>query len=101
MGLTNLEQIVQSIFKIFTNRAFNGSISTGASYVALATDVPARIVYISNTTGKTIYVRQNAQDLYLPDGAIFPFNNISNLNTISVKASDNTTGLTVTYRYEL
>jgi hypothetical protein len=101
MGLTNLEQIVQSIFKIFTTRAFNGRISTGADYVALAADVPARIVYISNTTGEVLYVRMDTKDLYLPDGAIFPFNNISNLNTISVKTASSTASLTVTYRYEL
>lgn len=100
--MTTLEELIKSILAIFTKKGANGSVVTTASYVALVTtSTPARIVYISNTTGKTIYVRQDGQDLYLPDGAIFPFNNISDLNTISVKASDNTTGLTVTYRYEL
>ena len=100
--MTTLEQLVKSILAIFTRIAINGSVTTTASYATIVTQsTPARIVYIANTTGKTIYVRQDGKDLYLPDGAIFPFNNISDLNTISLKASDNTTGLTVTYRYEL
>jgi hypothetical protein len=101
MGLTNLEQIVQSIFKSFTTRAFNGSVTTGADYVALATDAPARLVYISNTTGEVLYVRLDGKDIYLPDGAMFPINNISNLNTVFVKTAAPTAGLTVTFRYEL
>jgi hypothetical protein len=101
MGLTNLEQIVQSIFKSFTTRAFNGSVTTTTGYVALATDTPARIVYISNTTGEVLYVRLDGKDIYLPDGAIFPINNISNLNTVFVKTAASTAGLTVTFRYEL
>ena len=100
--MTTLEELIKSILAIFTKKAFNGSVMTAAIYVPIVTvSTPARIVYISNTTGKVIYVRQDGQDLYLPDGAIFPFNNISDLNTISLKASDNTINLTVTYRYEL
>jgi hypothetical protein len=100
--MTTLEELIKSILAIFTKKAFNGSVMTTAIYVPIVTvSTPARIVYISNTTGKVIYVRQDGKDLYLPDGAIFPFNNISDLNTISLKASDNTDGLTVTYRYEL
>jgi len=100
MGLTNLEQLVQSIFKSFTTRAFNGSVTTGASYVALATDAPARLVYVSNTTGEILYVRLDGKDIYLPDGAIFPINNISNLNTVFVKTAASAVA-TVTFRYEL
>lgn len=100
--MTTLEQLVKSILAIFTRNAFNGSVVTATNYVNLVTQpTPARIVYISNTTGKTIYVKEDGQDLYVPDGAIFPFNNISDLSTISLKTSDNTSGLTVTYRYEL
>lgn len=101
MGSTNLEQIVQSIFKIFTTKAFNGSVTTAADYVALAADVPARLVYISNTTGKVLWVKMDNKAFYLPDGALFPFNNISNLNTVFIKTFDGTAALTVTYRYEL
>lgn len=100
--MTTLEELVKSILAIFTRNAFNGSVTTTTGYVTIVSQsTPARIVYISNTTGKTIYVKQDGQDLYVPDGAIFPFNNISNLNTISLKTSDSTSGLTVTYRYEL
>lgn len=100
MGLTNLEQLVQSIFKSFTTRAFNGSVTTGAGYVALNGDAPARIVYISNTTTEILYVRLDGKDLYLPSNAIFPINNISNLNTVFIKTATGATA-TVTFRYEL
>lgn len=100
MGLTNLEQLVQSIFKSFTTRAFNGSVTTGASYVALNGDAPARLVYISNTTTEVLYVRLDGKDIYLPSNAIFPINNISNLNTVFVKTATGAVA-TVTFRYEL
>jgi hypothetical protein len=32
---------------------------------------------------------------------MFPFNNIADLSTVSLKASDSTAGLTVTFRYEV
>jgi|TARA_R110000772_G_scaffold97626_2_gene196971 hypothetical protein len=100
MGLTNLEQLVQSIFKSFTTRAFNGSVTTGASYVALNGDAPARLVYISNTTTEVLYVRLDGKDIYLPSNAIFPINNISNLNTVFVKTATGAVA-TITFRYEL
>jgi hypothetical protein len=100
--MTLLESLVKTILAIFTSKAANGSVTTTSSYVALVTQsTPARIVYISNTTGKVLYVKQNGADIYLPDGAIFPLNNISDLNTISVRTSDSTAALTVTFRYEL
>ena len=99
MGVTNLEQLVQSIFRVFTSIAGNGSVTTGAGYVALNADTPARIVYISNTTGEVLYVRIDNKDIYLPDGAIFPINNISNLNTVSIKTATGTPAI-VTFRYE-
>jgi hypothetical protein len=100
--MTYLESLVKTILAIFTSKASNGSVTTAADYVALTSvSTPARIVYISNTTGKVLYVKQDAKLLYLPDGAIFPFNNISDLNTISIRTSDSTASLTVTFRYEL
>ncbi len=52
---------------------------------------------------KTLWVSSDGGNTYLalPDGALFPFNNIADLSTISLKASDNTAGLTVTFRYEV
>jgi hypothetical protein len=66
----------------------------------LAADAPARLVYISNTTNEVLYVRLDGKDLYLPSNAIFPINNISNLNTVFVKTATGATA-TVTFRYEL
>ena len=100
--MTTLEALVKTILAIFTSKAANGSVTTSTDYVALVSiPTPARIVYISNTTGKVLYVRQNGAVFYLPDSTIFPFNNISDLNTIFVKTSDGTGSLTVTFRYEL
>lgn len=103
MGLTNLEALISSLIGFYTRRAANGSVTTTANFVQLsATSVPAQLVYISNTTGKTIWVSTNAGTTYLalPDNSIFPFNNIADLSAVWLKASDNTAGLTVTYRYE-
>lgn len=104
MGLTNLESIITSLIGFYTRRGYNGSVTTTSSYVRLsATSVPAQLVYISNTSGKTLYVSSDngTTFLALPDGAIFPFNNIGDLSTLALKASDNTAGLVVTFRYEV
>lgn len=103
MGLTNLEALISSLIGFYTRRGVNGSVTTTANFVQLSTtSVPAQLVYISNTSGKTLFVSTNGGSTYLslPDGAIFPFNNIADLSTVSLKASDSTVGLTVTFRYE-
>lgn len=98
--MTTLESILNSIFRVFTKNAKNGSVQTGASFVYLgASTVQARIVYISNTSGETLLVKQNGVDFILPDGAIFPFNNISCLSDISIKVS-NDSEATISFRYE-
>jgi hypothetical protein len=98
--MTTVEAILNSIFKVYTTNAKNGSITTGGSYTALGNGtVRARIVYISNTSGETLLVRQGGVDFILPDGAIFPFNNISTLADISVKVSDDSE-TTISFRYE-
>lgn len=104
MGLTNLEALITSLVGFYTRRGYNGSVVTTANFVQLSsTSVPAQLVYISNTTGKTLWVSSDNGNTYLalPDGALFPFNNIADLSTISLKASDDTAGLIVTYRYEI
>lgn len=103
MGLTNLEALISSLIGFYTRRAVNGSVTTLDTFVQLVTvPTPAQLVYISNTTGKTLLVSQDAGTTYLalPDGAMFPFNNIADLSTIWVKTSDDTIDLEVTYRYE-
>lgn len=103
MGLTNLEALLSSLIGFYTRRAVNGSVTTTANFVQLSTtSIPAQLVYISNTTGKTLLVSQDAGTTYLalPDNSIFPFNNIADLSAVWVKVSDNTAGLTVTFRYE-
>ena len=104
MGLTNLESLITSLIGFYTRRGYNGSVVTTANFVQLSTtSIPAQLVYVSNTSGKTLWVSTNGGTTYLalPDGAMFPFNNIADLSTISLKASDNTAGLTVTFRYEV
>jgi hypothetical protein len=104
MGLTNLESLITSLIGFYTRRGYNGSVVTTANFVQLSsTSIPAQLVYVSNTTGKTLWVSTNGGTTYLalPDGAVFPFNNIADLSTISLKASDNTADLTVTFRYEI
>jgi len=104
MGLTNLEALITSLIGFYTRRGYNGSITTLETFVPLSdVSVPAQLVYVSNTTGKTLYVSTNGGSTYLelPDGAIFPFNNIADLSTVSVKVSDDTIDLTVTFRYEI
>lgn len=103
MGLTNLEALISSLIGFYTRRAANGIVTTATSFKQLVTvSTPAQLVYISNTTGKTLLVSQDAGTTYLalPDGAMFPFNNIADLSTIWIKTSDNTSGIEVTYRYE-
>lgn len=103
-GQTNLELAINSLLGFYTRRGKNGSITTTANYVPLVVlPTPAQLVYISNTSGKTLNVSSDngATFLALPDGAIFPFNNIGDLSSISVRASDSTTGLVVTFRYEI
>lgn len=104
IGLTNLEAQIQTLVGFYTRRGYNSSVSTLETFVPLSTEsIPAQLVYISNTTGKTLYVSTNGGTTYLaiPDGAIFPFNNIGDLNAVSLKASDDTIDLIVTYRYEI
>ena len=79
MGLTNLESLITSLIGFYTRRGYNGSVVTTANFVQLSsTSIPAQLVYVSNTTGKTLWVSTNGGTTYLalPDGAMFPFNNI-------------------------
>jgi len=104
MSLTNLEAQIQSLLGFYTRRGYNGSVTTDITYVPLSsTSVPAQLVYVSNTTGKTLNVSTDngITFLALPDGAIFPFNNIGDLRGVWIKTDDNSTGLTVTFRYEV
>jgi len=104
IGLTNLEAQIQTLVRFYTRRGYNGSVVTTANFVPLSTEsIPAQLVYISNTTSKVLYVSTDGGNTYLslPDGAIFPFNNIGDLNAVSVKVSDNSIDLIVTYRYEI
>jgi hypothetical protein len=104
MGLTNLESLIFSLIGFYTRRGYNGSVTTLETFVPLSeVSVKAQLVYISNTTGKTLLVSTDGgtTSLALPDGAIFPFNNIADLSTVSVKISDDTIDLTVTFRYEV
>lgn len=104
MGLTNLESLIFSLIGFYTRRGYNGSVTTLETFVPLSeVSVKAQLVYISNTTGKTLLVSTDGgtTSLALPDGAIFPFNNIADLSTVSVKISDDTIDLAVTFRYEV
>ena len=104
MGLTNLESLITSLVGFYTRRGYNGSVVTTDNFVQLSsTSVPAQLVYISNTTGKILWVSTDGGSTYLelPDGAIFPFNNIADLSTISVRVFDDTADLIVTFRYEI
>jgi hypothetical protein len=104
MGLTNLESLIFSLIGFYTRRGYNGSVTTLETFVPLSeVSVKAQLVYISNTTGKTLLVSTDGgtTSLALPDGAIFPFNNIADLSTVSVKISDDTIDLVVTFRYEV
>jgi hypothetical protein len=104
MGLTNLESLIFSLIGFYTRRGYNGSVTTLETFVPLSeVSVKAQLVYISNTTGKTLLVSTDGgtTSLALPDGAIFPFNNIADLSTVSVKVSDDTIDLNVTFRYEV
>ena len=104
MGITNLEALITSLVGFYTRRGYNGSVVTTANFTPLSNvSVPAQLVYVSNTTGKTLWVSTDNGVTYLalPDGAMFPFNNIANIAAVWVKASDATTGLTVTFRYEV
>jgi hypothetical protein len=104
MGLTNLESLITSLIGFYTRRGYNGSVVTTTNFVPLSSvSVPAQLVYVSNTTGKTLWVSTNGGSTYLalPDGAVFPFNNIADIAAVWVKTSDSTVDLTVTYRYEI
>ena len=104
MGLTNLEALITSLVGFYTRRGYNGSVGTLETFTPLSeTSVPAQLVYISNTIGQTLLVSTDAGATYLalPDGAVFPFNNIADIAAVWVKAADDTTGLTVTFRYEI
>jgi hypothetical protein len=104
MSLTNLEAQIQSLLGFYTRRGYNGSVTTAATYVPLSnTSIPAQLVYVSNTTGENLFVSNDGGLTYLtlPDGAIFPFNNIGNLNGVWIKTETSTPSLTVTFRYEV
>ena len=95
-----MEQILKNIFQIFTTQAKNGAVDCLAEFVPLVADnTPAKTVYISNTSGGNLLVRQGDVSFILPDGAIFPFNNVGLLKNLSVKTADDS-GATVTFRYE-
>ena len=104
MGLTNLEALITSLVGFYTRRGYNGSVVTTANFVPLSSvSVPAQLVYISNTIGQSLLVSTDAGATYLalPDGAVFPFNNIADLSAVWIKAADDTIDLVVTYRYEI
>jgi hypothetical protein len=101
MGFTNLESLVKSIFSLFTKQAYNGSCTTGATFVPLSSvDILAQTVWISAITGADyLSVRIGGNEFYIPDGAIVPINHIGNLKEVYVKVDDNSVK-TITYRYE-
>lgn len=101
MGLTNLELLVKSIFSLFTKKAYNGSCTTGASFVPLSsTDTPTQTVWISAITGADyLIVKTGNNEFYIPDGAVVPINHVGNLQDVFVKVDDNSVK-TITYRYE-
>lgn len=104
MGLTNLEALITSLVGFYTRRGYNGSVVTTANFTPLSNvSVPAQLVYVSNTTGETLWVSTDAGTTYLalPDGAVFPFNNIADIAAVWIKTVDSTAGLAVTYRYEI
>lgn len=101
MGLTNLEGLVKSIFSLFTKKAYNGSCTTGTSFVPLSTsDTRAQTVWISAITGASYLIVKMGNDVfYIPDGAIVPINHVDNLQNVFVKVDDDSV-VTITYRYE-
>lgn len=104
MSLTNLEALLFTLVGFYTRRGYNGSVSTEAAFKPLSTtSISAQLVYISNTSGENLFVSTDNGNTYLsiPNGAIFPFNNIHNLNAVWVKTEGNTPGVEITYRYEV
>jgi len=104
IGLTNLESLISSLLGFYTRRGYNNSIVTEGTFKPLSsTSIPAQLVYISNTSNENLFVSTDNGSTYLsiPNGAIFPFNNIHNLNAVWVKTETNTAGITITYRYEV
>ena len=101
MGFTNLESLVKSIFSLFTKQAYNGSCTTGATFVPLSSvDILAQTVWISAITGADyLSVKIGGNEFYIPDGAVVPINHVSNLQNVFVKVDDNSVK-TITYRYE-
>jgi hypothetical protein len=104
IGLTNLESLISTLIGFYTRRGYNGSVVTESAFKPLSTtSIPAQLVYISNTSGENLFVSTDNGSTYLsiPNGAIFPFNNIHNLNAVWVKTEGDTPGVTITYRYEV
>lgn len=104
MSLTNLEALISTLVGFYTRKGYNGNVITESGFKPLSSvSVPAQLVYISNTSNENLYVSTDGGDTYLslPVGAIFPFNNIHNLNAVWVKTEADTADVTITYRYEV
>lgn len=102
IALTRLEALVQFIKSTIPTKSYNGTVTTGATFIALGGPTKAQVVYISTvevTSPAFLYVKTNEVSLAIPQGTITRINNIRSLDNVLVQASD-AAAYPVTFRYE-